>query len=141
MPGMYPRIVSRTLIQNCLPIPTCKNTPRGGRSIAIMIRSRSIEILLISILLTFLFTLPPYACSCSAPRTESSCSPRSTSLRTCTAPLPSSLLLPVVRFLWCAVSVSGAVSASAAALLLYPGETVAQPKKKENDCGDEDDEH
>jgi hypothetical protein len=29
-------------IQNCLPIPTCKNTPKGGRSIAIMMRSRSI---------------------------------------------------------------------------------------------------
>jgi hypothetical protein len=42
---------------------------------------------------------------------------------------------PVVRLLWYAVS------ASAAALPLYPGETVAQPKKKENDCGDEDDEH
>jgi hypothetical protein len=32
------------LIQNCLPIPTCKNTPRGGSSIATMIRSRSTEI-------------------------------------------------------------------------------------------------
>jgi hypothetical protein len=29
-------------IQNCLPIPTCKNTPKGGRSMAIMMRSRSI---------------------------------------------------------------------------------------------------
>jgi hypothetical protein len=37
----------RLLIQNCLPISTCKNTPRGGRSIAIMIRSRSIISLLL----------------------------------------------------------------------------------------------
>src|SRR5215213_11718040 len=35
-------MVSRILIQNCLPIPTCKNTPKGGSSMAIMIRSRSI---------------------------------------------------------------------------------------------------
>ena len=51
------------------------------------------------------------------------------------APAPSGLPPVVVRLLWYAVS------ASAAALPLYPGETVAQPKKKENDCGDEDDEH
>jgi hypothetical protein len=31
------------LIQKCLPKPTCKNTPRGGRSIAMTIRSRSIQ--------------------------------------------------------------------------------------------------
>ena len=35
-------MVSKMLIQNCLPMPTCRNTPRGGRSIAIMMRSRSI---------------------------------------------------------------------------------------------------
>ena len=23
-------MISRTLIQKCLPIPTCKNTPKGG---------------------------------------------------------------------------------------------------------------
>ena len=36
-------MLSRMLIQNCLPIPTCKNTPRGGRSIATMMRRRSIK--------------------------------------------------------------------------------------------------
>jgi hypothetical protein len=30
-------------IQNCFPMPTCKNTLRGGRSIAMMILSRSIR--------------------------------------------------------------------------------------------------
>jgi hypothetical protein len=29
------------LIQNCLPIPTCKNTPRGGRMTAATIRQKS----------------------------------------------------------------------------------------------------
>src|SRR4028118_1795046 len=43
IPGTKPRIVSRILIQKCLPIPTCKNTPRGGSSTAITMRSRSIE--------------------------------------------------------------------------------------------------
>jgi hypothetical protein len=30
MPGTKPRIVRITLIQKCLPIPTCKNTPKVG---------------------------------------------------------------------------------------------------------------
>src|SRR5215204_6419782 len=39
-------MVKRILIQKCLPTPTCKNTPRGGRRIAAMMRSRSIRNLL-----------------------------------------------------------------------------------------------
>jgi hypothetical protein len=44
-------MLSRMLIQNCLPIPTCKNTPKGGRSIAIMMRSRSIVMLFLLLVL------------------------------------------------------------------------------------------
>jgi hypothetical protein len=34
MPGMYPKIVSRMLIQKCRPKPTVSRTPTGGSRIA-----------------------------------------------------------------------------------------------------------
>ncbi len=37
MPGMYPKTVSNTLIQNCLPIPNLKATPKGGNRMASII--------------------------------------------------------------------------------------------------------
>jgi hypothetical protein len=40
-----------------LAIPTCKNTPKGGRSMAIMIRSRSIQILSVSIRLPYCYAV------------------------------------------------------------------------------------
>src|SRR5215212_8372285 len=53
------------LIQNCLPIPTCKNTPKGGRSMAIMIRSRSIQSLSVSIRVAYYTPFPRDSCCCT----------------------------------------------------------------------------
>src|SRR5918994_4553943 len=55
-------MVSRTLIQKCLPIPTCKNTPRGGSSMAMMIRSKSINSLPVSIHLLPITHTPHEGC-------------------------------------------------------------------------------
>jgi hypothetical protein len=43
IPGTYPSNVNRIFIQKCLPRPTCKNTPRGGRKIATIILTISIK--------------------------------------------------------------------------------------------------
>ncbi len=42
-PGMYPRSVNRILSQKCLPNPTCRNTPNGGRNMASKILSSSMS--------------------------------------------------------------------------------------------------
>ncbi len=46
------------LIQNCLPIPTCKNTPNGGRRIATTMRSKSTTNLLIKSKLDYSLVVP-----------------------------------------------------------------------------------
>jgi hypothetical protein len=49
IPGIYPNIVNKILIQKADPIPTVKKTPTGGRNIASIIRNRLIYLNLIKI--------------------------------------------------------------------------------------------
>jgi hypothetical protein len=44
---MYPHKVNRIFSQNAPPNPTCRNTPNGGNRMAMMIRIKSMGLLLI----------------------------------------------------------------------------------------------
>ena len=117
------------LIQNCLPIPTCKNTPRGGRSIAIIRRSRSIKTPCIGL------TYPPITLfaydSCCSLSIEIVAYAQLTFEPT-TYPL-SSDLPPAVHLVRHPASPS-------AAWLLQRRQAVAQPYCHENDYSDKDEE-
>jgi hypothetical protein len=41
IPGKKPSMVNKMFIQKCLPKPTCRNTPKGGRMIANIMRMMS----------------------------------------------------------------------------------------------------